>query len=111
MIIISIFMHFFVLLWSLLHATIHLRRDPLPPAPACEECEQVMPRDEDEEDVRHEDEEEQHGDEGEEEEEEAAGGGSATSGGSGIYLRGPTSLPQRLIPPHRQPLIRPDGEK
>jgi hypothetical protein len=83
MIVISIFMHFFVLLWSLLRATIHLRRDLLPPAPACEECEQVMPRDEDEEDVRHEDEEEQHEDEGKE---EAAGGGSATSGGSGIYL-------------------------
>jgi hypothetical protein len=26
-------------------------------------------------------------------------------------LRGPASLPQRPIPPHRRPVIRPDGER
>jgi len=73
-----------------------------------------MPEDEEqhEDEERHED-EECRGDKEEEEEEEegAAGGGSTTSGGSGIYLRGPASLPQRPIPPHRWSLIRPDGEK
>jgi Flp pilus assembly protein TadB len=33
------------------------------------------------------------------------------SGSRSIYLRGPTSLPQRPILRDRQPLIRPDGER
>jgi hypothetical protein len=76
-----------------------------------EEDEQVTPGDEEEEeDVSQGDNEVQHGDE-EVEEDEAAGGGSTSSGDAGIYLRGPASLPQRPIPPHRRPVIRPDGER
>jgi hypothetical protein len=37
--------------------------------------------------------------------------GSGASGSRSIYLRGPTSLPQRPILRDRWPLIRPDGER
>jgi hypothetical protein len=37
--------------------------------------------------------------------------GSGSSGSRSIYLRGPTSLPQRPILRDRRPLIRPDGER
>jgi hypothetical protein len=37
--------------------------------------------------------------------------GSGTSGSRSVYLRGPTSLPQRPILRDRRPLIRPDGER
>ena len=47
----------------------------------------------------------------EDDEEEATAGGSASSSSSSVYLRGPASLPQRLIPCERCPLIRPKGEK
>ena len=30
---------------------------------------------------------------------------------SGVYLRGPASLPQRPIPRERRPMIRPEGER
>jgi hypothetical protein len=40
-----------------------------------------------------------------------AAAGSASSSSLSIYLRGPASLPPRPIPPHRRPLIRPEGEK
>jgi hypothetical protein len=37
--------------------------------------------------------------------------GSGASGSRSVYLRGPTSLPQRPILRDRRPLIRPDGER
>jgi hypothetical protein len=37
--------------------------------------------------------------------------GSGASGSRSIYLRGPTSLPQRPILRDRRPLIRPDEER
>ena len=36
---------------------------------------------------------------------------STSSGTSGVYLRGPASLPQRTIPAHQRPMIRPEGER
>ena len=41
--------------------------------------------------------------------EEETGGTSSSS--TGVWLRGPSTLPKRLIPLNRRPLIRPDGEK
>jgi hypothetical protein len=69
-----------------------------------EEDKQVTPGDEEKE-VRQTD------DEVAQEEEEAVVVGFASSGSSSVYLRGPASLPQRPIPPHRCPLIRANGEK
>jgi hypothetical protein len=37
--------------------------------------------------------------------------GYGASGLRNVYLRGPTSLPQRRILHDRRPLIRPDGER
>ena len=37
--------------------------------------------------------------------------GSGALGSRNVYLRGPTSLPQRPILRDRRPLIRPDGER
>ena len=47
----------------------------------------------------------------EEEEEEEAAGGSASSGSSGVWLRGPSTLPRRPIPRERRPLIQPTGAR
>ena len=47
----------------------------------------------------------------EDDEWEAAGMGSASSdSSSSVYLRGPASLPQVLLP-HQRPVIRPEGQK
>jgi hypothetical protein len=40
-----------------------------------------------------------------------AASGSGASGSGSVYLRGPTSLPQRPILRDRRPLIWPDGER
>jgi FtsZ-interacting cell division protein ZipA len=42
-------------------------------------------------------------------EQDASGSGASRS--RGIYLRGPTSLPQRPILRDRRPLIRPEGDR
>ena len=71
--------------------------------------EEVAPVDElDEELVRQTDKEEgPH----EDDESEAAGTGSVSSdSSSSVYLRGPASLPQVLLP-HQRPVIRPEGQK
>ena len=47
----------------------------------------------------------------EEEEEEEEAGGSASSSSSGVWLRGPSTLPRRPIPLERRPLIRPTGAR
>ena len=48
-------------------------------------------------------------------EEEEAGveetGGTSSSTSSRVWLRGPSTLPRRLIPLERRPLIRLDGDK
>ena len=41
--------------------------------------------------------------------EEETGGTSSSS--TGVWLRGPSTLPKRSIPLERRPLIRLDGEK
>ena len=38
-------------------------------------------------------------------------GGTSSSTSSRVWLRGPSTLPRRLIPLERRPLIRPDGDK
>lgn len=88
------------------------RRGPSPPMPreeVLEEEEEVAPVDElDEELVRKTGEEEG----ADEDDDEAVGTGSASSSASsGVYLRGPASLPQRPIPRERRPLIQPEGKK
>jgi len=42
---------------------------------------------------------------------EEGAGGSTSSAASKPYLRGPSQLPKRPIPPHRRPLIAPEGDK
>ena len=86
------------------------RRGPPPPTPREEELEEeVVPMDEsDEELVRQTNEEKRSH---EDDEGETAGTGSASfDSSSSVYLRGPTSLPQVLLP-HRCPVIRPEGQK
>ena len=41
--------------------------------------------------------------------EEETGGTSSSS--TGVWLRGPSTLPRRPIPLERRPLIRPNGDK
>ena len=43
-------------------------------------------------------------------EEVATAGGPSSSGGSTVYLRGPSTLLWRLIPVHQRPVIRPVGD-
>ena len=38
-------------------------------------------------------------------------GGTSSSSMSRVWLRGPSTLPRRLIPLERRPLIRHDGDK
>jgi len=46
-----------------------------------------------------------------EDEQEAEAGGSSSTGTSGVYQRGPASLPERPIPEALRPVIRPVGQK
>ena len=44
-------------------------------------------------------------------EQDAEAGGSNSTGTSGVYQRGPASLPERPIPEALRPVIRPVGQK
>ena len=69
---------------------------------------QVPPQDDEE--VQEEVQEEAHEEAQEEDEEAQQTGSGSTASGSSVYLRGPTSLPQRPILRERRPMIRPEGE-
>ena len=47
---------------------------------------------------------------GDKDDQAATAGGSSSSGGSTVYLRGPSTLPRRPIPVHQRLMIRPVGD-
>jgi hypothetical protein len=79
-----------------------------PPAPSCEEEQLPLEAEEAQNDA-----EEAQGDaeETQQDVEGATVGDSTASGSSSVYLRGPASLPKRLIPLERRPVIQPEGER